>query len=144
MSLQQKIQNMCAYNVGKLYKNGVVIRDGKFKVKEGQVRFSKGYSTKQYGPQQSGAGIWGEFSTRDGGLKYGWVPGKGMARGIKICACCQGNLPDDDNRHKLCGGCKKARYCNSECQRKHWRDHKAVCKQYAADKKLPAGIQRDI
>ena len=30
---------------------------------------------------------------------------------------------------KKCLGCKKVFYCRKECQTKHWRDHKAYCRQ---------------
>ena len=29
----------------------------------------------------------------------------------------------------LCGGCRGARYCGVECQRRDWRAHKAACRQ---------------
>ena len=28
-----------------------------------------------------------------------------------------------------CGGCRRARYCGAECQKRDWRAHKAACKQ---------------
>jgi hypothetical protein len=28
---------------------------------------------------------------------------------------------------KKCGACRKARYCNIECQTAHWQQHKLVC-----------------
>ncbi|OCH85948.1 hypothetical protein OBBRIDRAFT_807128 [Obba rivulosa] len=28
---------------------------------------------------------------------------------------------------RKCGGCGKTRYCDSACQKSHWRDHKATC-----------------
>ncbi|XP_067034167.1 uncharacterized protein [Acropora muricata] len=31
---------------------------------------------------------------------------------------------------KKCLGCKKVFYCRKECQTKHWRDHKAYCRQH--------------
>ena len=37
-----EFRNMCPYKVGTLYENGLVIHDGKFKMKEGQVKFSEG------------------------------------------------------------------------------------------------------
>jgi hypothetical protein len=40
---------------------------------------------------------------------------------------------------KLCGGCKMARYCSAECQKKDWRlGHKAVCLGFKASLKNPA------
>lgn len=32
---------------------------------------------------------------------------------------------------KLCSGCKTARYCCVECQKKEWKEHKVVCKSLA-------------
>ena len=29
----------------------------------------------------------------------------------------------------LCASCKTTRYHNSECQKKHWKEHKKICKQ---------------
>ena len=36
--------------------------------------------------------------------------------------------------HKLpqCSQCSQAYYCNAECQRKHWRKHKPVCRAAVA------------
>jgi hypothetical protein len=46
------------------------------------------------------------------------------------CAVCR-RKPGDPGvpaTLKLCGGCKNARYCSTECQRKDWKiGHKAVC-----------------
>ena len=29
-----------------------------------------------------------------------------------------------------CGGCSAVSYCGKECQKTHWKDHKAKCKAY--------------
>ncbi len=34
---------------------------------------------------------------------------------------------------KLCTRCRKARYCDEECQRKNWKEHKKICKSYKID-----------
>lgn len=45
------------------------------------------------------------------------------------CAACGEACPANK-----CGGCKQAHYCNSECQKKHWKEHKAACKAAQAKK----------
>jgi len=29
-----------------------------------------------------------------------------------------------------CGGCEKVRYCNQECQKAHWIEHKPICEMF--------------
>lgn len=41
----------------------------------------------------------------------------------QICATCGNRWVE--NR---CGSCREFFYCNRECQRKHWREHKNMCK----------------
>jgi hypothetical protein len=47
-----------------------------------------------------------------------------------VCAVCR-RKPGDPGvpaTLKLCGGCKNARYCSTECQRKDWKlGHKGMC-----------------
>jgi len=50
---------------------------------------------------------------------------------VSQCAYCmrksnEPGLPD----FKRCGACKLAWYCSAECQRPHWKVHKAQCKRY--------------
>ena len=33
-----------------------------------------------------------------------------------------------DDELKLCGNCFTASYCNADCQKRHWRKHKKLCK----------------
>ena len=34
---------------------------------------------------------------------------------------------------KACKSCMQAKYCNAECQKKHWATHKTACKLRAAE-----------
>ncbi len=44
-----------------------------------------------------------------------------------VCQCCG----DQVKPKSRCSGCQVAVYCGRECQTKHWREHKAQCKQLA-------------
>ena len=48
-----------------------------------------------------------------------------------VCAFCRAT-----GRMKLCSACKATQYCDAECQRLGWPQHKAACKAAAA--RLPA------
>jgi len=51
----------------------------------------------------------------------------GALIGQADCDFC-GSVAKEGQKWKICGGCKKARYCSSDCQRKDWKAHKALCK----------------
>jgi hypothetical protein len=42
---------------------------------------------------------------------------------LTVCACCNSSPAT-----KLCGKCRKTRYCSSDCQLKHWANHKTSCR----------------
>ncbi|OCH88045.1 SET domain-containing protein [Obba rivulosa] len=44
-----------------------------------------------------------------------------------ICFQCNALQADDGPRLNACAICKRATYCNKDCQRKHWKVHKVVC-----------------
>jgi hypothetical protein len=49
------------------------------------------------------------------------------ATNSRICGFCK--KPEDPSKNlQRCSKCKNARYCNQECQRKAWQDHKKDCK----------------
>ena len=49
-----------------------------------------------------------------------------------VCANC-GKAESDDIKLKTCAACKGTEYCSRECQAAHWPNHKAVCKNRAAE-----------
>ena len=73
------------------------------------------------------------------GHTYVLFPDRALATGRvhilgegKGCASC-GAEPAPGHKLSQCSGCKAVRYCGPQCQRRHWGQHKAVCKQLAAD-----------
>ena len=47
--------------------------------------------------------------------------------------CCAECGVDGGVSLKICKSCMHVKYCNAECQRKHWPTHKKECKQRAAE-----------
>ena len=43
---------------------------------------------------------------------------------FRSCENCREDIRD---RIQLCSGCKKVAYCNSQCQKSHWKIHKKTC-----------------
>ena len=41
--------------------------------------------------------------------------------------CCENCGQEISDRIQLCAGCKRVAYCNSQCQKAHWRQHKKSC-----------------
>ncbi|KAJ7504839.1 hypothetical protein B0H11DRAFT_1979569 [Mycena galericulata] len=41
--------------------------------------------------------------------------------------CFKNDGEEPDLKMSRCGGCKEVWYCSKECQKKHWRTHKAFC-----------------
>ena len=46
---------------------------------------------------------------------------------------CDGCQKQSSENMKLCSGCERVRYCDAECQKKHWKEHKKVCVKCAVD-----------
>jgi hypothetical protein len=47
-------------------------------------------------------------------------------------ACCNIDcaMIQADVKHKLCGACRKVKYCSLECQKLDWKNHKPNCIQH--------------
>jgi hypothetical protein len=43
------------------------------------------------------------------------------------CAACGARAGQPGVRLQMCSRCKRVRYCGPQCQRAHWRAHKAQC-----------------
>jgi hypothetical protein len=51
----------------------------------------------------------------------------------QINACCAECGKEGGISLKMCMSCKLVKYCNAECQKKHWAKHKKTCKIRAAE-----------
>lgn len=47
-----------------------------------------------------------------------------------LCTACGAPL----SKPFVCSGCQQAAYCNAQCQKKDWKEHKQVCKTTTADR----------
>jgi hypothetical protein len=68
------------------------------------------------------------------------VAGKSVAstafiKRLRLCHRC-----DTPGASKICGRCKRVRYCTPKCQREDWREHKEKCRDGAAGRGGPAGV----
>ena len=110
-------------------------------VQERKVRFGGHSACVQYG----GAGLMGAWKA----LGIEWIGAKRGERSIQkdvedsvaeaagsgvqvmsldsvpVCAACGAAC----KTLKACGRCMVVRYCNQDCQRAHWKDHKGQCKK---------------
>ncbi|KAJ7633659.1 hypothetical protein DFH06DRAFT_1479568 [Mycena polygramma] len=57
---------------------------------------------------------------------------------IMVYACYSCHAIKDRDSFKRCGSCLLVRYCSSECQKKHWPDHKKFCGKTIFDPALVA------
>lgn len=48
---------------------------------------------------------------------------------LDMCICCGASA--NNKPMKSCGKCLNVMYCNSECQKNHWQQHKISCKYFA-------------
>ena len=46
---------------------------------------------------------------------------------FKECENCHTEKLD---RIRVCSACKRVAYCNSDCQKEHWKTHKQTCSYY--------------
>jgi TPR repeat protein len=48
------------------------------------------------------------------------------------CGGCGRVKKDGEGSLSLCKGCRCIYYCNRECQKAHWKEHKAICKRISS------------
>jgi len=64
-----------------------------------------------------------------------------------LCAACGKETKDDGSALDVCTGCRDRRYCGKECQKKHWKFHKIICKWDNMDAfmdKIPLDFVGDV
>lgn len=65
---------------------------------------------------------------------------KGTAAETLKCLNCY-STPPEGNR---CSGCREARYCNAECQKADWKNHKVYCGQTSLPDLLKQELRRRV
>ena len=78
-----------------------------------------------------------ELVLRVSRAKFGtepFIPFCNATNDLRICVQCGQMAP----KMKRCTGCKRARYCDRECQKANWLTHRSEC---CPDRCLPAGIR---
>jgi len=74
-------------------------------------------------------------------LKYPlYMTNKESRRISTVCCFCM--ISRSEKKLFVCGGCKTAQYCSSECQKKHWKVHKSPCKEVQNNRALTADAER--
>lgn len=64
----------------------------------------------------------------DAGLETTKVTGKDFRKvSLQQCVQCK-KVEEMRGDFQCCGSCKKVHYCTKDCQKIHWKDHRAICK----------------
>ena len=48
---------------------------------------------------------------------------------LRQCTACERSQDLGEKKFKKCARCQQVRYCSTDCQRAHWREHKRDCCQ---------------
>ena len=59
---------------------------------------------------------------------------------IQMCAFCGKHT----GKFQTCGSCKKVMYCNRECQKKDWKNHKTICQTEHLQPKPCSGCEKNF
>jgi hypothetical protein len=72
--------------------------------------------------------LWMEMNDDMGFLDPTKVTGKDLRKvSLQQCVQCK-KVEEMRGDFQCCGSCKKVHYCTQDCQKLHWKDHKAICK----------------
>jgi hypothetical protein len=87
---------------------------------EVEKKRKKGKGTRNFPPKLSSVHLFHSPSGRLGGMN-------------QINSCCAECGKEGGVSLKVCKACMQVKYCNAECQHKHWATHKKQCKLRAAE-----------
>ncbi|KAJ3333928.1 putative ATP-dependent RNA helicase dhr2 [Blyttiomyces sp. JEL0837] len=59
---------------------------------------------------------------------------KSLASLASTCQGCTKSQSEFSSKFKVCSACRSVSYCSSQCQKQHWRTHKALCKEFQQQK----------
>ena len=64
---------------------------------------------------------------------------------IRVLPCCAYCKQEQDCQRTMffCSGCLQVLYCNGDCQRIHWDEHREFCKSKIKDREMSAMIRND-
>ena len=76
--------------------------------------------------------------------KIGGAAGGEKVEKVKICWNCHATGAENGEKLLKCEGCRKARYCDYECQQEDWDRHGAFCVKMRERRKEKKRVKEEI